>query len=204
MIEPPHWSVLAIIGIIVLAVVLPRSIKVLREHQRGVIFKFGRVQAVREPGLVFLVPWVQRMAVVDLRTVTIDVPAQAVMSRDHVSMQTDAVIHYRVGDPEKAVTAVDDVRAEIGRLAQTALRTVIGQYELNEILAERDMLHHDLHMIVNRHTQAWGIKVSEVEIRQIDLDEATIRELEKRAEAERLRRAQDKPTSGANQPVALS
>lgn len=202
MTELAHWSVLAAIGIVVLAIVLRTSLRTLREHQRGVVFRLGRVQAVKEPGVFFLLPLLQRMVVVDLRPVSIEVPAQAVRSRDHVALQVGAAIAVRIVDPEKAVTKVDDARAAISRLAQTTLGPMLGQYDLNEIMAERDMRCHDLRLTLNRHAEPWGIEVSGVTFSRFDLDDATIRALEQQAQAERLHRAQGPSTTSANTPAA--
>jgi regulator of protease activity HflC (stomatin/prohibitin superfamily) len=153
--------------------------KILREYERGVIFLLGRFQTVKGPGLIILIPFVQRMVLVDLRTIVMDVPPQDVISRDNVSVKVSAVIYFRVVDPEKAII----------QLAQTTLRSVLGQHELDDMLAERDKLNADIQIILDQSTEAWGIKVSIVEIKHIDLDESMIRAIAAQAEAERARRA---------------
>ncbi len=180
----------AIVVIVVVAlIILFSSIKVLREYQRGVVFLFGRFQAVKGPGIIILVPAVQQMVRIDLRTIVMDVPPQDVISRDNVPVKVNAVILFRVIDPEKAVIQVEDAREATSQLAQTTLRSVLGQHELDEMLSEREKLNHDIQMILDQHTDAWGIKVSNVEIKQVDLDEGMIRAIARQAEAERQRRA---------------
>ncbi len=180
----------AIVVIVVVAlIILFSSIKVLREYQRGVVFLFGRFQAVKGPGIIILVPALQQMVRIDLRTIVMDVPPQDVISRDNVPVKVNAVILFRVIDPEKAVIQVEDAREATSQLAQTTLRSVLGQHELDEMLSEREKLNHDIQMILDQHTDAWGIKVSNVEIKQVDLDEGMIRAIARQAEAERQRRA---------------
>ena len=182
------YPVLAVLIVIALAIVLS-SLKILREYQRGVIFLFGRFQAVKGPGIIVLIPIMQQMVRIDLRTVVMDVPPQDVLSRDNVPVQVNAVILFRVIDPEKAVIQVEDAREATSQLAQTTLRSVLGQHELDEMLSERDKLNRDIQLILDQHTDAWGIKVSNVEIKQVDLDEGMIRAIARQAEAERQRRA---------------
>ena len=162
---------------------------ILREYERGVVFFLGRFQAVMGPGIVFLIPGVQQMVRVDLRTRVLDVPTQDVISRDNVSVKVNAVIYFRVMDPEKAVLQVEDFMAATSQLAQTTLRSVLGQHELDEMLAERDRLNDDIQKILDEQTDAWGIKVSTVEIKHVDLDDTMVRAIARQAEAERMRRA---------------
>ena len=182
------YPVVAVLVVIALAIVLS-SLKILREYQRGVIFLFGRFQAVKGPGIIVLIPIMQQMVRIDLRTVVMDVPPQDVISRDNVPVKVNAVILFRVIDPEKAVIQVQDAREATSQLAQTTLRSVLGQHELDEMLSERDKLNRDIQVILDQHTDAWGIKVSTVEIKQVDLDEGMIRAIARQAEAERERRA---------------
>ena len=164
-------------------------IKVLREYERGVVFTFGRFTGVKGPGLIILIPGVQQMIKVDLRVIVLDVPPQDVISHDNVSVKVNAVIYFRIMDPEKAVIQVANPYEATSQLAQTTLRSVLGQHDLDEMLAERDKLNVDIQKILDEHTDAWGIKVANVEIKQIDLDEGMVRAIAKQAEAERTRRA---------------
>ena len=182
------YPIVAVVVLIVLAIVLA-SLKILREYQRGVVFLFGHFQAVKGPGIIVLIPIMQQMVRIDLRTVVMDVPPQDVISRDNVPVKVNAVILFRVIDPEKAVIQVEDAREATSQLAQTTLRSVLGQHELDEMLSERDKLNRDIQEILDQHTDAWGIKVSNVEIKQVDLDEGMIRAIARQAEAERQRRA---------------
>jgi regulator of protease activity HflC (stomatin/prohibitin superfamily) len=163
--------------------------KVLREYQRGVIFLLGRFWKVKGPGLIIVIPIVQQMVRVDLRTIVMDVPSQDVISRDNVSVKVNAVVYFRVIDPEKAIIQVEDFYMAISQLAQTTLRSVLGQHELDEMLAERERLNTDIQSILDQQTDAWGIKVANVEIKHVDLDESMIRAIARQAEAERARRA---------------
>jgi len=165
------------------------SIRILREYERGVIFTLGRYQGVKGPGLFFVIPVVQQMERVDLRTRVFDVPPQDVISRDNVSVKVNAVLYFRVIDPEKAIIQVEDFNVATSQLAQTTLRSVVGQHELDQMLAEREKLNDDVQRILDEQTAAWGIKVSNVELKHIDLDEQMVRAIAKQAEAERLRRA---------------
>jgi regulator of protease activity HflC (stomatin/prohibitin superfamily) len=176
-------------SIILLAIVLYYTIKILREYERGVVFTLGRFDKVKGPGMIILVPFVQQMVRVDLRTVVMDVPTQDVISHDNVSVRVNAVVYYRVIDPEKAIIAVEHFMDATSQLAQTTLRSVLGKHELDEILAERDKLNEDIQKILDRQTDGWGVKVSNVEIKHVDLDESMIRAIAKQAEAERQRRA---------------
>ncbi|MGH8372252.1 MAG: slipin family protein [Gammaproteobacteria bacterium] len=182
------YPVIVVIVIIVLIILLS-SIKVLREYDRGVVFLFGHFQAVKGPGIIILIPIMQQMVRIDLRTIVMPVPPQDVISRDNVPVKVDAVILFRVIDPEKAVIQVVDAREATSQLAQTTLRSVLGQHELDDMLAARDKLNADIQLILDKHTDIWGVKVSNVEIKQVDLDEGMIRAIAKQAEAERQRRA---------------
>ncbi|HEX7111871.1 MAG TPA: slipin family protein [Mizugakiibacter sp.] len=182
------FSTLGVV-VVILLVLLLSSLKVLREYERAVVFTFGRFHGVKGPGIVVIVPVVQQMVRVSLRTVVLDVPPQDVISRDNVSVKVNAVIYFRVIDPEKAVIQVENAHEATSQIAQTTLRSVLGQHELDEMLAERDKLNRDIQQILDQHTDAWGIKVSNVEIKQVDLDEGMIRAIAKQAEAERQRRA---------------
>jgi regulator of protease activity HflC (stomatin/prohibitin superfamily) len=185
----PYFLQLVTFGIILLAILLYYTIKILREYERGVVFTLGRFDKVKGPGMIILVPFVQQMVRVDLRTVVMDVPTQDVISHDNVSVRVNAVVYYRVIDPEKAIIAVEHFMDATSQLAQTTLRSVLGKHELDEILAERDKLNEDIQKILDRQTDGWGIKVSNVEIKHVDLDESMIRAIAKQAEAERQRRA---------------
>ncbi len=176
--------------LVVLALVLIASaVKILREYERGVVFLLGRFWKVKGPGFIIIVPGIQQMVRVDLRTVVMDVPSQDVISRDNVSVQVNAVVYFRVVDPEKAIIQVEDFYMATSQLAQTTLRSVLGQHELDEMLAERDKLNVDIQTILDQQTDAWGIKVINVEIKHVDLNESMVRAIAKQAEAERTRRA---------------
>ncbi|MEY6432187.1 slipin family protein [Thioalkalicoccus limnaeus] len=165
------------------------AIKILREYERGVIFTLGRFTSVKGPGLIIVIPGIQQMVKVDLRVLVMDVPSQDVISRDNVSVKVNAVVYFRVIDPERAIIQVEDFLSATSQLAQTTLRSVLGQHELDEMLAERDKLNADVRKILDSQTDAWGIKVSNVEIKHVDLDESMIRAIARQAEAERSRRA---------------
>jgi regulator of protease activity HflC (stomatin/prohibitin superfamily) len=169
--------------------VLASAFKILREYERGVIFTLGRFWKVKGPGLIIVIPFVQAMVRVDLRTRVFDVPPQDVISRDNVSVKVNAVIYFRVLDPEKAIIQVESFEVATSQLAQTTLRSVLGQHELDEMLASREKLNADIRQILDEQTDAWGIKVSNVELKHVDLNENMIRAIAKQAEAERLRRA---------------
>lgn len=162
---------------------------IMREYERAVVFTLGRFWMVKGPGLIIIVPFVQQIVRVDLRTVVMDIPPQDVISRDNVSVRVNAVVYFRVIDPEKAIIQVEDYYAAVSQLAQTTLRSVLGQHELDEMLAERTKLNADIQKILDEHTDAWGIKISMVELKHIDLNENMIRAIAKQAEAERERRA---------------
>lgn len=178
-------------GVIVFLVIalLFSMFRVLREYERGVIFMLGRFYKVKGPGLIIIIPVLQQMVKVDLRTVVMDVPTQDVISRDNVSVQVNAVIYFRVIDPEKAIIQVEDFFEATSQLSQTTLRSVLGQHELDDMLAERERLNSDVQDILDKQTSAWGIKVANVEIKHVDLNESMVRALAKQAEAERERRA---------------
>ncbi len=177
-----------IIALVVIAF-FASAIRILREYQRGVVFTLGRFWKVKGPGFIILVPVIQQMVRVDLRTIVMDVPTQDVISHDNVSVKVNAVVYFRVVDPEKAIIQVENFYMATSELAQTTLRSVLGQHELDEMLAERERLNADVQNILDRQTDAWGIKVSNVEIKHVDLDESMIRAIAKQAEAERVRRA---------------
>ena len=172
-----------------LFLLLVSAIKILMEYERGVIFLLGRYYAVKGPGFIIVIPLIQSMVRVDLRTVVMDVPTQDVISKDNVSVKVNAVVYFRVLDPAKAIIQVEEYYDATSQLAQTTLRSVLGQHELDEILAERDKLNADIQTILDQHTDIWGIKVANVEIKHVDLNESMVRAIAKQAEAERERRA---------------
>ena len=182
-----------IIAFIVIAVLilllLFSAINILKEYERGVIFMLGRFWKVKGPGLIIIVPIIQQIVRVQLRTVVMDVPTQDVISRDNVSVRVNAVVYFRVVDPERAIIQVEDYFEATSQLAQTTLRSVLGQHELDEMLSERDRLNKDIQAILDTETDAWGIKVSAVEIKHVDLNESMVRAIGRQAEAERERRA---------------
>ena len=176
--------------LLVLVVVLLASMfRILREYERGVVFMLGRFYKVKGPGLIIIIPVLQQMVRVDLRTLVMDVPTQDVISRDNVSVQVNAVIYFRVMDPERAIIQVENYLEATSQLSQTTLRSVLGQHELDDMLAERDRLNADVQAILDKQTEAWGVKVANVEIKHVDLNESMIRAIAKQAEAERERRA---------------
>ncbi|MDC5818467.1 slipin family protein [Vibrio europaeus] len=183
--------------IVVLVLLIAFSMfHVLREYERGVIFFLGRFQMVKGPGLIIVIPMIQQIVKVDMRTVVMDVPSQDVISRDNVSVRVNAVIYFRVVDAQKAIINVEDYLAATSQLAQTTLRSVLGQHELDEMLANREMLNTDIQTILDARSDGWGIKVSDVEIKHVDLNESMIRAIAKQAEAERSRRAKVIHASG--------
>ena len=188
-------------GIVLLVVfgLIFSAIRVLREYERGVIFQLGRFWKVKGPGLIIVIPIVQQMVRVDLRVIVMDVPTQDVISRDNVSVKVNAVVYFRVIDPEKAIIQVEKYLDAVSQLAQTTLRSVLGQHELDEMLAERDTLNRDIQAILDRQTDAWGIKVANVEIKHVDLDESMVRAIAAQAEAERQRRAKVIHATGEKQ-----
>lgn len=173
----------------ILFLLLISAFKILREYERGVIFMLGRFYRVKGPGFIIVIPIIQQMVRVDLRTIVMDVPTQDVISRDNVSVKVNAVVYFRVIEPDKAIIQVQNFYDATSQLAQTTLRSVLGQHELDEMLAERDRLNVDIQTILDQQTDAWGIKVSNVEIKHVDLDESMVRAIAKQAEAERVRRA---------------
>ena len=176
-----------IIAVIVL--LLFSAIRILREYERGVVFMLGRFWKVKGPGLIVLIPGIQQMVRVDLRTIVMDVPPQDVISRDNVSVKVNAVLYFRVVDPQRVIIQVEDYYAATSQLAQTTLRSVLGKHELDEMLAERDKLNTDIQRILDAATDAWGIKVTSVEIKHVDIDPTMVRAIAQQAEAERTRRA---------------
>lgn len=175
--------------VVIIGALLFSAFKVLREYERGVIFMLGRFYRVKGPGLIVLIPLVQQMVRVDLRTKVLDVPSQDLITRDNVSVKVNAVIYFRVVDPQQAIINVENYMEATGQMAQTTLRSVLGQHELDELLAERDRLNSDIQKILDAATDVWGIKVGNVEIKHVDLNENMIRAIAKQAEAERERRA---------------
>jgi regulator of protease activity HflC (stomatin/prohibitin superfamily) len=175
--------------VFVIVALLVASIRILREYERGVVFMLGRFWKVKGPGLIIIIPGVQQMVRVDLRTMVFDVPSQDVISRDNVSVKVNAVVYFRVIDPSKAILQVEDYMNATSQLAQTTLRAILGKHELDEMLAERETLNTDIQLALDAQTDAWGIKVSNVEIKHVDIDETMVRAIAKQAEAERERRA---------------
>lgn len=175
--------------LIFLVVIVPLFIKILREYERAVVFTLGRFTSVKGPGLIFIFPFVQQIERLELRTIVMDVPTQDVISRDNVSVKVNAVIYFRVIDPERAIIQVEDYHVATSQLSQTTLRAVLGKHELDEMLSQREKLNHDIRADLDKQTDAWGIKVGNVEIKHVDIDESMIRAIAKQAEAERERRA---------------
>lgn len=175
--------------VLFVVLLLVSAIKVLREYERGVVFQLGRFWKVKGPGLILLIPVVQQMVRVDLRTIVMDVPSQDLISRDNVSVKVNAVVYFRVVDPEKAIINVEHFYEATSQLAQTTLRSVLGQHDLDEMLAEREKLNNDIRGILDAQTDAWGIKVANVEIKHVDINEVMVRAIARQAEAERVRRA---------------
>ena len=182
------FSVLAILIIPALLLIFS-AIKILKEYERGVVFWLGRFQRVKGPGLIIIIPVIQKMVRVDLRLIVMDVPTQDVISKDNVSVKVNDIIFFRVVDPEKAIIQVANYFEATSQLSQTTLRSVLGQHELDEMLSERDKLNLDIQKIIDENTDSWGIKVANVEIKHVDIDESMIRAIAKQAEAERTRRA---------------
>ena len=178
-----------IIPLVLLIVLLVSMLKILREYERGVVFMLGRFWSVKGPGLIIIIPILQEMIRVDLRTMVLDVPTQDVISRDNVSVKVNAVVYMRVVDPEKAIIQVENYFEATSQLAQTTLRSVLGQHELDEMLSGREKLSTNIQDILDQQTDGWGIKVTNVEMKQVDLDESMVRAIARQAEAERERRA---------------
>jgi len=174
---------------VILLAILASAIRILREYERGVVFFLGRFQRVMGPGLIIIIPFIQKMVRVDLRVITYDVPPQDIISRDNVTVRVSAVLYFRVVDPERAIIQVEQFFDATNQLAQTTLRSVLGQHDLDEMLSQRDKLNAHIQEILDEQTAAWGIKVTNVEIKQVDLNESMIRAIAKQAEAERERRA---------------
>jgi regulator of protease activity HflC (stomatin/prohibitin superfamily) len=172
-----------------LALLLFSAIKILKEYERGVIFQLGRFYKVKGPGLILVIPVIQQMVKTDLRVIVMDVPTQDVISKDNVSVKVNAVVYFRIVDPERAIIQVENVFEATSQLAQTTLRSVLGQHELDEMLSEREKLNADIQTILDEHTDTWGIKVTNVEIKHVDLEQSMIRAIAAQAEAERARRA---------------
>lgn len=175
--------------VVILSIVLPNALRVLREYERGVIFRLGKLIGAKGPGLIFLIPFVDRMVKMDLRVITIDVPRQEIMTRDNVPASVDAVIYFRIVDPEAAVIKVENFLKASSLIAQTTLRSVLGQSELDDLLAHRDKINQTLQEIIDRHTAPWGIKVTAVEVRDVSLPDTMKRAMARQAETERERRA---------------
>ncbi|MCQ4311349.1 slipin family protein [Pseudomonas stutzeri] len=178
-----------IVVLVLLIALLASTFRILREYERGVVFQLGRFWKVKGPGLIMVIPGIQQMVRVDLRTLVLDVPTQDVISRDNVSVKVNAVVYYRVLDAEKAIIQVEDYHSATSQLAQTTLRAVLGKHDLDDMLAEREQLNNDIQQVLDAQTDAWGIKVANVEIKHVDLDESMIRAIARQAEAERERRA---------------
>lgn len=178
-----------LVPLIILAVLLVSAVRILREYERAVVFTLGRFTGIKGPGIFLLIPLAQKMVKVDLRVQVLDVPSQDVISRDNVSVKVNAVMYFRVMDPERAIIQVEDYQMATSQLAQTTLRSVLGQHDLDQMLAERDKLNDAIRTILDAQTDAWGIKVANVEIKRVDLDESMVRAIARQAEAERSRRA---------------
>ncbi len=183
------FSMIIFLGVLFAVIILSNAIRVLREYERGVIFRLGRLIGSKGPGIIFLVPIVDRMVKVTLRTVVLDVPPQDIITKDNVSLKVNAVVYFRVVQPEKAVVEVENYLFATSQLSQTTLRSILGQSELDELLSQRDKINRELQKIIDEHTEPWGIKVSNVEVKQIDLPIEMQRAMAKQAEAERERRA---------------
>jgi regulator of protease activity HflC (stomatin/prohibitin superfamily) len=197
------FSTFGLLVAVFLAFVLWNTIKILKEYERGVIFTLGRFSSVKGPGLIILIPGIQTMTKVDLRVIVMDVPTQDVISKDNVSVKVNAVIYFRIVDPEKAVIQVANVFEAISQLSQTTLRSVLGQHELDDMLSERDKLNADIQVILDQRTDNWGTKVANVEIKHVDLDESMIRSIAQQAEAERARRAKVIAAEGERQAADI-
>jgi regulator of protease activity HflC (stomatin/prohibitin superfamily) len=192
-----------IVAGVILLFILFSAIRVMNEYERGVTFTLGRYTGTKGPGLIIVIPFIQRIVKVDLRTIVLDVPTQDVISRDNVSVKVNAVVYFRVVDPARAIIQVASPFEATSQLAQTTLRSVLGQHELDEMLSQREKLNVDIQRILDQSTDAWGIKVSNVEIKHVDLDETMIRAMAKQAEAERTRRAKVIHAEGEKQAAAM-
>jgi regulator of protease activity HflC (stomatin/prohibitin superfamily) len=193
----------AIVAAAIVIILVFSAIKILNEYERGVIFTLGRYTGTKGPGIIIVVPFIQRMVKVDLRVIVLDVPTQDVISRDNVSVKVNAVVYFRIVDPARAIIQIASPFEATSQLAQTTLRSVLGQHELDEMLSERDKLNLDIQRILDQATDAWGVKVSNVEIKHVDLDETMIRAIAKQAEAERTRRAKVIHAEGEKQAAAM-
>jgi len=182
-------EIFTLVIITIVAILVFSAFKVLREYERGVVFMLGRFYKVKGPGLIIIIPVLQQMVRVDLRVLVLDIPSQDLITRDNVSVKVNAVLYFRVVDPEPAIINVENYMEATGQLAQTTLRSVLGQHELDELLAERERLNSDVQTILDQQTDQWGIKVANVEIKHVDIDESMIRAIARQAEAERERRA---------------
>ena len=198
MIDFSIWSGL-LIPVVIVLVILFNSFRILREYERAVVFLLGRLWKVKGPGLVIIIPVIQQMVRIDLRTRVLDVPPQDVITRDNVSVRVNAVVYYRVIDPEKAIIQVEHFTEATSQLAQTTLRSVLGQHDLDQMLQEREKLNADIRRILDEQTDAWGIKVSIVELKHVDLNETMVRAIARQAEAERIRRAKVIDAEGEQQ-----
>jgi regulator of protease activity HflC (stomatin/prohibitin superfamily) len=181
--------VVSIILIFFLVLILVNAIRILREYERGVVFRLGRLMAVRGPGLIFLIPLIDKMVKVSLRTLVLDVPPQDVITQDNVSIKVNAVVYFRVIQPEKSIVEVENYLTATSQLSQTTLRSVLGQSDLDDLLSQREKINQKLQQIIDAHTEPWGIKVSNVEVKQIDLPQEMQRAMARQAEAERERRS---------------
>jgi regulator of protease activity HflC (stomatin/prohibitin superfamily) len=195
-------AITPLVVIILVVLFLTSSLRVLREYQRGVVFQLGRFWKVKGPGLVILIPGIQQMVRVELRTVVLDVPSQDVISRDNVSVKVNAVVYFRVVDPEKAIIEVENFMMATSQLAQTTLRSVLGKHDLDEMLSQREKLNIDIQRTLDAQTLSWGIKVSNVEIKHVDINESMVRAIARQAEAERERRAKVIHAEGELQAAA--
>lgn len=183
------FSVFLFVVLLFVVIILSNAVRILREYERGVIFRLGRLIAVKGPGLILLIPLIDKMVKVSLRTVVLDVPPQDVITRDNVSIKVNAVVYFRVLQPDKAIVEVENYLFATSQLSQTTLRSILGQFELDDLLAERDKINAKLQIIIDQHTESWGIKIATVEVKQIDLPVEMQRAMAKQAEAERERRA---------------
>jgi len=181
--------VITIVAVIFFLIILTNAIRILREYERGVIFRLGRLIRAKGPGIIFLIPIVDKMVRVSLRTVVLDVPPQDVITQDNVSIKVNAVVYFRVLDPQRAIVQVENFLAATSQISQTTLRSVLGQSELDDLLSQRDKINHKLQQIIDANTEPWGVKVSNVEVKQIDLPQEMQRAMAKQAEAERERRS---------------
>ena len=188
--------VVTVVVVVFALIILSNAVKILREYERGVIFRLGRLIRAKGPGLILLIPIVDRMLRVSLRTVVFDVPPQDIITQDNVSIKVNAVVYFRVLDPQKAIVQVENFLAATSQISQTTLRSVLGQSELDDILSQRDKINHKLQQIIDANTEPWGVKVSNVEVKQIDLPQEMQRAMAKQAEAERERRSKVIATEG--------